>query len=141
MPRPTKVSGLFASGLATPFRGDSDGGAALSEGSSYIEEQVLATVRPNTSDNPFQDLGIGEQAIFQNPSDPTWKRAMRERIVRQFATLESNNLARLTKVEFATTAEGGDFAITILYVNLETNSADSTAVQLVQTAEGSLRPF
>lgn len=141
MAKPTKVSQLFASGIALPFAGDSDGGVALSEGETYVLEQVRATVHPNDSDNPFQDLGVTDFAIFQNPTDPTWRRTIRERIKRQFAILESNNLARFVRMEFAQNADrNGDYDAVITYTNLETTSEASTAVQLTRSTDVGLRP-
>jgi len=123
-----KTSGLYASGIGSPFRADSDGGLALSEGDAYVRAQVFAAVNVNTSDNPFQDLGVGESMIFENAEDPAWRRTVRERIVTQFKALETNNLARLVRVDFATRGnESGDFEMTVVYVNLETNAEQSAA--------------
>lgn len=136
-----KVNGLYSSGIAHPLRGDGDGGFVLAQGDAYIEQQVLAVMLSNDSANPFQDLGSTGGAVFQNPSDPSWRRIVRERILRQFAALERNNLARLLKVEFATTSDAnGDYNVTVLYVNLETNTERSVA-QSVSTIDRPLRPL
>lgn len=141
MPKPTKVRGLFASGIAADFRGDSDGGVALAEGEEYIDGQVWAAVSLNESDNPFQDLGITEYAVFRNPQDPAFRRVVRERIVDQFAYLEANNLAKLLRVEFAQQAsEAGDYEVTVSYTVIETNSERQSTFQMTKEGDVGLRP-
>ena len=127
---PTKISGNYASGISLPFRGDGDGGLALDEGDPYIRSQVLATVSPNMSENPFQDLGSDESAIFQNPDDPDWRRVVRRRIERQFGELEVNNLARLAKVNFGIGKPSGDLEVSISYINLESTVSSDVSVGL-----------
>ncbi len=132
MPRklPTKVSGDYASGIAVPFRVDGDGGIALEEGDPYIRSQVLATVSPNMSENPFQDLGSDESAVFQNPDDPDWGRVVRRRIERQFAELEVNELARLERIQFGRSDGEGNLNVSIDYINLESTVGSDVSVDL-----------
>jgi hypothetical protein len=140
--KPTKVSGLYASGIGEPFRGDSDGGVAISEGELYIDDQVFAAVSVNDSDNPFQDLGVTEFAVFQNPEDPAFRRVVRERIVDQFAFLESNNLARLLRVTFAqSSSPSGDYECSVTYIALETNSERESTFQMTREGDNGLRPI
>lgn len=127
MARPTKVTQTFASGISIPFRADSDGGVALSEGETYIQAQVLMCVRPNESDNPFQDLGVGQEAVFQSAADPDWKLVIRRRIERQFEELDRENLARLKKVRFEPGDGNGDLRVVIQYTNLETTTEGEAA--------------
>ena len=127
---PTKVSGNYASGIAVPFKADGDGGIALQEGDPYIRGQVLATVSPNESDNPFQDLGGDDSPIFQNADDIEWKQAMELRIVRQFDELEQNNLARLMSLEFGDGDEEGNFEVLIEYINLESTESRDITINL-----------
>lgn len=142
MAKPTKVSLLYASGIASPFKRDSDGGIALSEGELYVDDQVFAAVNVNNSDNPFQSLGVTEQAIFENPEDPAWRRIIRERIQTQFKFLEDNNLARLLRVRFARTSEeNGDYNVTVEYVNLETNNERESTFMLTREDDVGLRPI
>lgn len=130
MARPTKVTGDYASGIAIPFRGDSDGGVALAQGADYVNQLVLLTLKPNDSDNPFQDLDVTERAIFQNAADPEWKLETRQRVKKQMAQLERANLARLNKVVFGRGSDSGDLRVTIHYTNLETTQTGQ-AVRLV----------
>ena len=139
MAKPTKVSLDYASGISQPFRGDSDGGVALAEGEEYIRQQVLATMMPNGSDNPFQDLGIGEEAIFQNPASPDWKLAIRQRITRQMALLERENLARLLKVRFDRVKPSGDLSVVVSYTNLETTQAGQAVALVGRESPSNLR--
>lgn len=140
MARSTKVSGLYASGLAAPFRGDSDGGVALSEGELYVDDQVFAAVNANDSDNPFQDIGVTEFAVFQNPEDPSWRRIVQTRIETQFRFLQENNLARLLRVQFRKqSAEDGNYEASVHYVNLETNDERESTFQLSSENDVGLR--
>lgn len=127
---PTKVGGDYSSGISIPFRGDGDGGLALDEGDPYIRSLVLATVSPNMSENPFQDLGSDESAIFQNPDDPDWRRVVRRRIERQFRELDDHNLARLIRVNFGTGNGNGELRAGIEYINLESTVSSDIQVQL-----------
>ena len=129
--KPTKISGNYASGISIPFRPDGDGGLVLEEGDTYIRSCVLATVSPNMSDNPFQDLGSDESAIFQNPDDPDWRRIVRRRIERQFSELEKNNLARLQLVEFdIKRSTEGVLGVVVEYTNLESTIDSDVQVDL-----------
>lgn len=139
MAKPTKVSQTFASGMSLPFRADSDGGVAVSEGETYIKMQVLMCVRPNDSDNPFQDLGVGQEAVFQNAADPDWKLVIRRRIERQFEELDRENLARLKKVRFEPGDESGDLRVVVQYTNLETTTEGEAAVLVGREASRNLK--
>jgi len=128
--KPTKISGNYASGISIPFRADGDGGVALSEGDPYIRGQVLATVSPNDSENPFQDLGGSESPIFQNADDVEWRQVVRRRIRRQFDELENNNLARLVNLRFGKGNEEGDLEVSLDYINLESTENRDVTVDL-----------
>ena len=129
---PTKVSGNYASGISLPFRGDGDGGVALSEADPYILGQVLATVSPNDSENPFQDLGGTESPVFQNPDDIEWRRVVRRRVERQFNELDKNNLARLKRLKFLRGDGNGNMTVDLQYINLESTLNRDVTVDLQQ---------
>ncbi len=132
----SKVSGNYASGIAMPFRPDSDGGIVLTEGDRYITNLVLATVAPNESDNPFQDLG-DEAPIFQNPDSNSWQVRWRRRIKSQMALLERENLARLLDVSFSKGGEG-EYNVTVTFINLETARRQDVSAGITRTADGGL---
>lgn len=129
--RRSKVSGNYASGIDNPIRADGDGGFALTEGDSYIRSQVLACVSPNESDNPFQDLGGDELAVFQNADDIRWRTQVKRRIKRQFQFLEDENLARLQKITFERGDAEGDFRVVISYLNLESTTNNTVSAELL----------
>lgn len=129
--RRAKVSGNYASGIDNPIRPDGDGGLSLTEGDAYIRSQVLACVSPNESDNPFQDLGGDELAIFNNADDIRWRTQVKRRIARQFKFLEDENLARLEKITFEQGDAEGDFRVVIRYLNLESTTSNSVSSELV----------
>ncbi len=136
MRKATKVSGLYASGIDWAFRGDSDGGVAVSEADEYIESQVFACLQVNTSDNPFQDLGVTQRAVFENPEDPEWRRILQDRIRTQFRFLDTNNLARLVRIKFSRDdAQDGNYGIVVEYTNLETNTQKTSVFAMSAEAD------
>lgn len=129
-----RTSGRFASGFLSPLQGDGLGGFALSEGEQYIRQQVLTAVFFGDTNNPFQgELVVGEQAIFENPTDPAWQTEVRRVIQTNFEFLEENNLAKLIRVEFtAPSVEArsrNEFALTVTYINLETGREGSENIE------------
>jgi hypothetical protein len=131
----TKLSGNYASGISFPFRGDGDGGLAVTEGDEYIYNMVLGVVSPNDSDNAFEDLGGTEEMIFENPDDPAWRAAVRNRIRRQFQVLDRENLARLSSLKFLGTNEDGEYTIKIEYINLESTKKEDVDVTVNSAGE------
>lgn len=129
----SKVSGNYASGISLPFRADSDGGIALTEGDAYIKGQVLATVFPNHSENPFQDIGGTEEPVFENPDSIEWRVAVKRRIQRQFKTLQKENLARLLDVRFGLVQGTGEYEIGVTYINMESTTKSEVTASVSAT--------
>ena len=117
-----RISGDYASGISLPFTGDGDGGLRLVESDKYVDRMVILAVLPNESDNPFQDIGGTVTPIFKNSSDRAWKQFLKSRIKSQFSILETNNLARLTKVEIGKPDSEGNVPVEVRYINLETGA-------------------
>lgn len=131
--RPTKVSGEYASGIAFPVRGDGDGGFRLAEGDEYIRGLINSAVRPNYSDNPFQDIGGTHEPMFQNAGDIGWRQVYKRRIRRVFEDLDRANLAKLVSMKF--TDADGEVTLHLRYLNKE-NATESDVAVPVQGPPG-----
>jgi hypothetical protein len=121
------LSGLYASGFDFPVRPSGAGGFELVEGEVYVDHLVLIALGSGESDNPFQDLGMNEDIIFEIGTDPRIKAAVASRVRSAFAILERDNLARLHSLAYDEVTENGDFVVHIDYINLETRNPRSVA--------------
>ena len=137
----TKVSGTFASGIGLPFREDSDGGAALADGENYVQNLVVVAMQANESDNPFQDLGVTNFAVFKPSADPAWRLVMRRRILTQIALLERDNLARFVRIDFNDGNGNGETLVEVTYLNLETQRENTFTAAITPTRDVGLRPL
>ena len=139
-----RTSGLFASGFLIPLRADGLGGFVLGEGEEYVRQQVLGAVSPGDSGNPFQGSLSTSAGVFENPTDPGWKRAVGQMIRQNMQVLEDHNLARLLDLSFAPTKPkdntSGDYTINIVYLNLETGREGSANIQALEEGESNLAP-
>jgi len=110
-----------ASGLALPFAASGEGGAKVLYGDELILQYVRTYAADCDSDNPFQDLGIGLEAVFQISSDPAWKGQVRRKMRRMFRLyLERTNLATLKSISFDKTEEGVD-TMNVVFISIESN--------------------
>ena len=99
-------------------------------------------MQANESDNPFQDLGITDHAIFKPSADPTWQLFMRRRIKAQIDLLDRENLARFVGITFDPASDGnGNFGIQVTYLNLETQKENSISAAISQDGDVDLRPI
>ena len=131
MPIPS-MSELFTGGLSTPFEGAAAGGVRTLYGDEYLKKQIETLAADCDSANPFQDLGIGLENVFQIKDDPSWQGKTRAAINLLFKRyFEPANLARLIKVEFQPTPEDvtgvyqsqeGDLVMNITFLSLESNT-------------------
>jgi hypothetical protein len=90
-------------------------------GNEYIRTLLMLAFGEGQSDNPFQDLGLGEFMIF-GINDAETEGEIRPRVERMFDSFERDQLARLDSpaddIEFFQ-AEGDKFMI-VRYWDLET---------------------
>lgn len=135
----TKLTGTFASGISSPFRSDSDGGLALAEGEAYVEQLVLTALQVNESDNPFQDLGVTNYAVFKPSADPAWRLVMRRRIRTQMELLERDNLAKFVRIDFGGSDGNGNFTVEVTYLNLETQQENTFTAAITPNGSVNLR--
>jgi hypothetical protein len=138
----TKISGNYAAGLSTPFRADTDGGALVVEGEEYVRQLILTAMGTNESDNPFQDLGVGEDSIFKVSADPRWKASLRRRIKAQLDLLDRENLARFVRLDMPQdSGSDGSYTVELTYLNLETQKESTLGALVAQNGDVNLRPL
>lgn len=116
----------MAKGIKLPTSAK-NGRLELLGGDAYIEQLIAVALSDGESDNPFQDIGLGEFMIF-DINDPLPDGVIRERVRAAFATLEHDQLAKLERVEFTTS--GAEKMMAIWYKNLETGRRDELEVPL-----------
>lgn len=110
-----------ASGLAFPFKVSRSGGIETMTSDELITAYVRIYCSDCESDNPYQDLGIGSDAIFQVSSDASWKAQVRRKVKQAFSLyLEPSNLAKLKSISFSKDTEGED-NVDIIFFSIETN--------------------
>jgi hypothetical protein len=113
-----------AKGIAIPMK-SKNGRLELLGEDDYIEQLVFTGLQDGESENPFQDVGLGEFMVFAINDEQT-DGEIRARIVSIFAELEADQLARLddpdTDLAFedGTGPSGQERRVTIKYTNMET---------------------
>jgi hypothetical protein len=116
----------MAKGIKLPTSAK-NGRLELLGGDAYIEQLIAVAMGEGDSDNPFQDLGLGEFMIF-DINDALPDGVIRERVRAAFATLERDQLAKLERLEFTTS--GVEKTMSVWYKNLETGRRDEIEVPL-----------
>lgn len=118
----------MGTGISTRFVGSGRGGFKQDKNNDHIRGLLATALGPGESGNPFQDLGLGEDMIF-DPADSTTFNDVRDRIKEIFEDFERAELATLQqrqdnlKVTFDSTApEGGSYGMIVYAVNMETDS-------------------
>jgi len=127
----TNVTGE-ASGLALPFAPSGEGGIKVLYGDEYILQLVRTYAADCDSDNPFQDVGIGLEAVFQLSSDGAWKGQVRRKLQQMFKLyLERTNLAVLKSVSFEKGEEGVD-TMNVVFISVESNEELAINIPIAQ---------
>lgn len=116
----------MATGIALPLRAV-NGRLMLLSGDGYIEQLVKTAMGSSESSNPFQDVGLGEFMIF-DINDALTEGVIRQRVVRVFASLERDQLARLVSLAFE--GIGSEKVMQVVYDNLETGYRSEVDVPL-----------
>ena len=119
----------MSTGMLSPLSASKKGGAVTVSGSDLIWQLLVTALRDCSSDNPFQDLGIGDQNIF-SLSDQQSIAKLNLAVQRIFLQFEANQLARLVKgdrgIVFSKSVEGR-LNCEISYVDLETDKSETLA--------------
>jgi len=119
-------------GLKIPVGVDKSGGAAIETNeSAQTKKLLLLALSENDDDNPFQDVGIDEDLIFQVKSPGTRARAERKinRVLERF--FDRIRLAPDTPIQFKEDAEG-EIEISFSYVDLLTNKTEEFQATFVR---------
>jgi len=107
-------------GLSVPVRADATGQLVFDDGEDQLKKIIMLNLADGTSDNPFQDLGVGTGSIFA-VTDSRRVTYIRERINRLFARLKAEGRAQLASTpEFSVLAGSGELVVDVRYLNLET---------------------
>jgi hypothetical protein len=110
----------MATGISLPVT-TNQGRMVLVSGDEYIEQLVKTALLGSESDNPFQDIGLGEFMLF-GINDGMQEAEIRERVVRIFVLLKRDQLARIDEpnTDIVFTRDAGDLYMQLAYINMET---------------------
>lgn len=116
----------MASGIQFPFQADAYGRLAIVDGEENLRKIILLNLSACPSANPFQDLGIGLEAIF-DLNDESVRARLANRVKQVFKRLAAQGRARLAtgyprfQINPFDTAE---LLIEVKYINLETRTEE-----------------
>jgi hypothetical protein len=120
--------GLMMKGISIPIGGQG-GKLATVSGEDQLRKIIILNLSDCESANPFQDLGIGAQVIF-DASSPATQGVIRSRIMQVFKRLERQGRASLAQgyPTFSADRDNGQLIAEIRYINLETTSEEELAI-------------
>lgn len=128
----------MATGIKLPLEAK-NGRLVLLSGDDYIEQLIFAALGDNETENPFQDIGLGEFMIF-GINDSYTAGEIRERVRRVFESLEADQLAKLGSDDKAITFEKeigtGRLKMFLTYINLETQEQNDIEVPIPEASAG-----
>jgi hypothetical protein len=120
----------MGTGINTVTRASKRGGFLQATKKDHIMGLISTALGTGDSDNPFQDLGLGEKMIF-DPVDYTTFVPVKDRIREIFQNFETEELAALQErpdnLQIIETTEG-EVAMTVYYVDLETDEKDEMSI-------------
>ena len=117
----------MGTGIDTRSKGNGQGGFRMAINNEHIMGLVGVAMDSGESGNPFQNLGLEEDMIF-DIAEPSTFAAVRDRVEEIFEIFERDDLAALQKrsdnlktirVE---NDRGGEYGIMIYVINLETDT-------------------
>jgi len=112
----------MAKGIAVPAKAIR-GRLKLLGGDEYVTQLVMTMLGANDSDNPFQDIGLGDWMIYEL-NDQMTEGEIREQVIAGFRSLEVDQLAKLDDPQkdlvFTRTEESGELQLDLTYTNMET---------------------
>jgi hypothetical protein len=118
----------MATGLSAPFA-VKQGRLIRTTGEEQLRKIILLSLSDCSSDNPFQDLGIGIQAIF-NVEGPEVRFSIARRIQGVFKLLQAQGRATLSPnyPKFEVNRAQCELVVYIHYINLETATTNELAI-------------
>lgn len=122
----------MAQGIRLPLQ-TKNGRLVKLSGDDYIEQLIFTALGDNETENPFQDIGLGEFMIF-GINDSYTEGEIRERVKQVFESLENDQLAKLASDDKALSFERnkgtGQLVLFLSYVNLETQEQNEIEVPI-----------
>lgn len=113
----------MAQGIAVPVKVE-NGRMQLAKGRDYIRQLIFIALAGNDSENPWQDIGLGDYVFGIN--DARTDGQIRHDIVTIFSILERDQLAKLENPDedLIFSSDNGPLGvekrITLLYTDMET---------------------
>lgn len=112
----------MAKGFSIPFRANHKGRVVLSDGDTHLAELLGIAFGSGDSNNPFQELGLGEDMVFENATEELFNNiAVKIRTI--FENFEDEELAKLQdrtdNLEMKVGSEEGTWEMVVYYINLE----------------------
>ena len=123
----------MAKGWSIPMRANKRGGVQTSVGNRHVRDLLYNALKNADSDNPFQELGLGEDMIF-DIADATTFNSITEKVGRIFDDFKDEELAILQeradnlRVVPDETTSGGSWILNVYFVNLETDQPGTLRV-------------
>lgn len=122
----------MAQGIRLPLEAK-NGRLRLLSSDAYIEQIIVTALGDNESENPFQNIGLGEFMIF-GINDSYTESEIRERVEQIFESLETDQLATLDSEDKALTFKRdkgtGRLKMFLNYTNLETQEQNEIEVPI-----------
>jgi hypothetical protein len=124
-----------ATGISLPTRVE-NGRWKLKSGDPYVEQLIGTSFGSGDSDNPFQDIGLGEFMIFEVNADAV-EGEIKRRAQAGFRSLERDQLARLSRGSrpLRFTQDGAVKRMFVEYENLENGERREAEVPLPPSGE------
>lgn len=118
----------MATGLAVPFQ-TKQGRLVRLTGEDQLRKIILLSLSDCESSNPFQDLGIGIQAIF-NVDGPEVRFSVANRIQAAFKRLNTQGRATLSPgyPKFEVNRSQQELVVYVRYINIETTTTNEMAI-------------
>ena len=110
----------MATGIRVPVA-TKNGRVVLLSRDGYIQQLLFIGLGEGDSENPFQNLGLGEFMIFDINDEPT-EGEIKERMIAIFASFEADQLAKLEDpaVDLVFSETEGEKQLDLTYTNMET---------------------
>jgi hypothetical protein len=120
----------MAQGIGLPLK-EKNGRLVKLSGDDYISQLVNTGLKGSESNNPFQDLGLGEFMIF-GINDVLVEGEIRQGVERVFDSLKADQLAEVVSPsrDISFESEGHEKKMHVFYKNMETQERDEIEVPI-----------
>lgn len=119
-------------GIHVVFQANGKGGLRVVDGDTHIMNLALVALLDCQSANPFQQLGISEGMIFENPDNELFN-DLKDSVRDIFERFRISKLAKLQdrpdNLSITQTADG-EWNMKVFIINLETNKPSGQAFSL-----------